>query len=122
MAGFKDTMALIERWNEKAKKLTGDDVMDLAIALSKASKAYRKKGGRRMSIEERCGNLVKAFEKSDNRLPSSRVKTLAGKRSATSVMQRLRYKGYGFRLEHEFHGNRAVSFYVLVKEGQDFVQ
>jgi len=113
--GFKQTLDILEKWNETASKLTKEDMRDIASKISMGSAYQRRSSLKRITIEERCKHLVEIFEANGNRLPRSVVKARSGKQLGT-VINWLKKNGHELHIEHEFHGNKPMSYYRLEKK------
>jgi hypothetical protein len=113
--GFRQTLDVLEKWNETTSKLTKDDMRDIASKVSMGSAYQRRSSWKRITLEDRCKHLIEIFEANDNRMPRSVVKARSGKQLGT-VINWLKENGYEMRIEHEFHGNKPMSYYRLEKK------
>lgn len=116
MVGLKEAIRALEKWNQDNGKLTADDIIEIAAKMTSAGMNHRaRQGPGRIDFEARCKNVLATFQAAEgHKLNKNKLKVLAGHRPYGTTLTRLKEQGWSFELQHEMHGNRAVTFYVLL--------
>lgn len=120
MVGLKKARQILETWNQDKHMLDADDIMEIAAKMTSAGTDHPShRAPNRVKFADRCNRILVVFQAAkEHKLSQTELKKMAGQRPYGTVLTHLKRQGCMIERQHEIHGNRAVTYYILTR-GKD---